>query len=354
MRHFLLALGLSVMLLPAAFAEDLLREDHPDSYVVKEGDSLWRIASMFLTDAWMWPEIWEVNPDIDNPHLIYPGDEIYLRYVDGQPRLAVRRGEDGQMASSQAVRQGNRDEFLEPRTRVNPLISAIPAIPLDSVSSLLTDDRIVDRDTLDDAPHVLAGKAGDRLVLGPGDEFYGRGDWDEGSSSYGIYRKGATYRDPETRDVLGYEARFIGLARALERNDDLITFDLQRVVEEVRIGDRLLATEQQRVNSMFIPHPPTEEVDGVVMAVLGGLTQVGRNDVVVINRGTINGVDVGTVLAVNKSGAEVRDRVNRERVKLPPESAGIVMVFRVFDRMSYALVLETTQPLRKLDMVVNP
>ena len=354
MKKFLLALGLA-LLLPLAHGEELLKEGHPDRYLVKEGDTLWEIASMFLTDAWMWPEIWHVNPNIENPHLIFPGDEILLSYVDGQPQLALRRGSssDASQRPMQSVRQGDRSEKLVPTVRVQPLVSAIPAIPLDFIVSMLKTGRIVEQDTLENAPYVLAGTA-DRLVFGPGDQFYARGNWQEGTRIYGIYREGNVYQDPETSEVLGFEARLVGLARAVERNGDVITFDLTRVLEEVRIEDRLLPTEQARVESTFYPKPPTKDVDGVIMTVLGGLTQVGRNDVVVINRGDIHGIQVGTVLQVYKSGNKIRDRITRERVQLPPEAAGILMVFRSFEKMAYALILETEEPLRVGDAISNP
>jgi hypothetical protein len=353
-------------------ADSLLREDHPDQYMVKDGDTLWGVASMFLKDPWHWPEIWHVNPSIDNPHLIYPGDEIALRYVGGDPQLSVKRGPGSRtykLKAPQNVRQGDRYEKLVPSVRISPLAGAIPAIPLDAVASLMSTGRIVEEDTLELAPSILAGRS-ERLIFGPGDQFYARGNWDEGTSVYGIYREGNVYLDPETEEILGFEAIEVGLAKATDRHGDVVTFVLTSVKEDVRIGDRLMPTAERRLESTFYPLPPTQQVEGVIMTVLGGVTQVGRNDVVVLNRGLNAGVDVGTVLAIAKKGAIVRDSEGipdedanlwqkmlggfSEDIQLPTERAGILMVFRAFDKMSYGLVLHTEEPLRVGDVVRNP
>ncbi len=358
MRKILLAIALSLVVIHGAIAAtSILRPGHPDNYKVKDGDTLWDIATMFLTDAWMWPEIWQVNPDIENPHLIFPGDVISLTYVAGQPQLTVARGQAARtvkLSPAQSVVTGDRNFKLKPRIREERLSSSIPAIPLDAISSLLTTGRIVDQHTLDDAPHILAGTA-DRLVFGPGDAFYARGDWPENKPSvFGIFREGEVYLDPETREVLGFEAREVGTATVEDRDEELYTMSLTSVKEDVRIGDRLLPTEQRRVESTFHPASPAKDIEGVIMTVLGGVTQVGRNDVVAVNRGLKNGLDVGNILAIYKRGVIVRDRVNRERVQLPSERAGILMIFRSFEKMSYGLVLETEEPLRVGDLVQNP
>ena len=251
------------------------------------------------------------------------------------------------------MRQGDRYEKMEPSVRIEPLTSAIPAIPLDAVSSLMTTGRIVEKDTLALVPRILVGRSA-RLIFGPGDQFYARGIWDEETSVYGIFREGNVYQDPETGEILGYEAIEVGLAKAVDRNGDLVTFMLSSVMEDVRLNDKLMPTEERRVESTFYPRPPREQVEGVIMTVLGGVTQVGRNDVVVINRGLDRGVEVGTVLAIAKKGAIVRDRVYGDVVELPTERAGILMILRSFEKMSYGLVLRATEPLRIGDVVRNP
>lgn len=334
----------------------LLKEGHPDEYTVKEGDTLWGIADMFLVDPWLWPEIWHVNPEIENPHLIYPGDEILLRYVGGDPKLTLRRGEAGRtykMKPDQKVRTGDRYEKVEPSVRIEPLTSAIPAIPLDAIASLMNSGRIVDEGYLDGAPYIIGGRT-DRLVFGAGDRIYARGSWDQDTSTYGVYREGNTYIDPDTGELLGYEALEVGTARAVDRDGDIVTFRLTGVNRDIRLGDYLLPTEERRVDSTFYPSAPEDQIDGLIMTVLGGVTQVGRNDVVVINRGENVGLEPGHVLAIDKRGATVKDRMTNEYVELPSERAGLLMVFRTFERLAYALVLRASEPLRIDDTVTNP
>lgn len=358
MRKFLLCLAIGLFMANAALAEgdSILRPGHPDRYIVKEGDTLWDIAGMFLSDAWMWPEIWHVNPEIKNPDLIYPGDTIILTYVGGKPQLSVQRGEAGRttkLSPGQPTYSGDRDVKVEPHVRSSPLSSAIPAIPLDAIAGLLHAGRIVQKDELENAPHILAGKE-DRLIFGPGDQFYARGDWKGDSTVYGVYRPGEVYQDPQTHEVLGYEAQEVGTASAERRDDDVIRFQLDSVNEDVRVGDRLLPTEERRVESTFFPSAPDTDVDGVIMTVLGGLTMVGRNDIVALNRGEKQGLKVGNVLAVYRTGNIVRDPIEGDRVRLPAERAGLLMVFRTFEKMSYGLILETKQPLKVGDIVRNP
>lgn len=364
MRKFLISLAISTILVTPVFAAvNILKPGHPDRYTVKQGDTLWGIASMFLTDAWLWPEIWQINPEIENPHLIFPGDELILSYLEGQPTLTLKRGDlerTVKLSPLELTDRSKRETIrLEPRIRVTSISSSIPAIPLDSISSLLTKARIVAEETLANAPYILAGRS-DRLIFGPGDDFYARGStWDGKTTVYGIYRQGSVYIDPETKEILGYEAIEVGLARVLEKHGDLYTFALTSVKEDVRIGDRLLPTEQSRVESTFYPSAPKNEVSGVIMNVLGGVTQVGRHAVVVINRGSNEGLRTGNILAINKRGKLIRDRFARQgfrrsRVQLPSERAGLLMVFRIFEKMSYALVLKTDGPLRVGDLVTNP
>ncbi len=192
------------------------------------------------------------------------------------------------------------------------------------------------------------------MIFGPGDELYARGDWDDNTTVYGIFREGNVYVDPETDEVLGFEATQVGAAQITSRTGHIVTLKLTQVNTDVRIGNRLMPTEERRVESMFYPKSPGEQVDGVIMTVLGGVTQVGRSSVVVVNRGEENGLTVGDVLAIYKRGNVARDRVLRERVRLPTERAGLLMIFRSFDKMAYVLVLQTEDPLRVGDVVRNP
>lgn len=335
-------------------ADELLRPDHPDRYMVKKGDTLWHIAALFLKQAWRWPQIWELNPDIENPHLIYPGDSLSLKFVDGQPRLDLRRGDEARTLVLTVNRTGGNDfEKLLPRVRTEPLVSSIPAISLEDVSSWFAQGRIVEKGTLANAPYILAGVS-ERLIFGPGDKFYGRGNWPDLTTVFGVFREGQIYRDIESREILGYEAQAVGMARMLSREGDLATFELLSVEEDVRVTDRLLPTEERKLQPTFYPKPPEQPIHGVVIAISKGLSMVGKNGAVVLNRGESQGLSAGTVLAVHKKGQVVRDRVKAERVELPSERVGLIMIYRSFMKMAYGIVLETNSPVRVGDEISQP
>lgn len=330
---------LSALLLSQAMAEEpQLRADYPEQYTVVKGDTLWDISNTFLSTPWYWPEIWHVNPQIANPHLIYPGDVIRLVYFDGKPRLTLDR---------------NRVVKLSPKTRVLEESEAIPSIPLDEINNFLSRSRIVTAEELERAPHVVSGEA-KRLVLGKGDRLYARGEFEGGVSVYGVYRRGETYIDPVTGELLGVQALDIGSGKMRALEDDIATLLMTRTTEEVRVGDRLLVEEERSIDSTFFPSAPDSDVDALIIAVEGGVSQVGKMDVVVINRGDREGLAVGNVLAVFKRGGQIKDRVKGDMVTLPDERAGLVMVFRTFEKLSLGLVLEAERPLAVKDLVRNP
>jgi hypothetical protein len=316
-----------------------LSEGAPETYTVKKGDTLWDISGRFLEKPWLWPELWDVNPQIDNPHLIYPGDELYLVYVDGKPRLRVRRG----------------DMKLSPTMRVSPLDLAIPAIPLDEIGAFLKRHRILGADELNDSAYVVAGSQG-HLISAPGDRVYGRGPFPDDERAYGIYRAGEAYRDPVSDELLGYQAQDIGSARLLSSNRDEVTeLEVTRVTEEVRVTDRLLPNEERILDATFYPRAPESEIeDGYMIAVDGGVTQIGPLDIVVLNRGERDGLTIGNVLAIYQSGELVFDEVARDNVRLPDVRAGLAMVFETGEKASYAVVLKASHPLKVGDKVKNP
>lgn len=330
---------LSALLLSQAMAEEpQLRADYPEQYTVVKGDTLWDISNTFLSTPWYWPEIWHVNPQIANPHLIYPGDVIRLVYFDGKPRLTLDR---------------NRVVKLSPKTRVLEESEAIPSIPLDEINNFLSRSRIVSAEDLERAPHVVSGEA-KRLVLGKGDRLYARGEFEGAVSVYGVYRRGETYIDPVTGELLGIQALDIGSGKMRALEDDIATLLMTRTTEEVRVGDRLLVEEERSIDSTFFPSAPDSDVEALIIAVEGGVSQVGKMDVVVINRGDREGLAVGNVLAVFKRGGQIKDRVKGDMVTLPDERAGLVMVFRTFEKLSLGLVLEAERPLAVKDLVRNP
>ena len=329
--------------------EPLLRADHPDAYTVKKGDTLWDISGRFLQKPWQWPELWRANPEVENPHLIFPGDTLRLVYNGTQPSLVVDRGD---ASRTYKASPSSGDYKMSPEIRATPLESSIPAINLEAIQGFLVQNRVVEPAVLDASPYVIQGDS-ERLVVGGGDRLYVRGALPE-SESYSFVRRGELYRDPVTNEVLGLEARYIGLGRVVATEADITTFFVTSSREEVQIGDRVLPTEERKVDSTFFPSAPSSQVDGQLIAVLGGVTQIGQYDVVVINRGERDGLVPGNVLAIYKRGALARDRIAKETVRLPSERAGILMVFRSFERLSYGLVLATERPLAVNDEVKNP
>jgi hypothetical protein len=342
---FFLAVALLLALtLPSAVqAQDSkasVRDDAPQTYVVKKGDTLWGISGMFLEEPWLWPEVWDVNPQIDNPHLIFPGDTLYLSFIDGRPRLSLTRG---------------RDVKLVPNMRVTSLDLAIPVIPLDQIGAFLKRHRILAADEINNSAYVVAGGQ-EHLITANGDIIFGRGNFPEGERAYGIYRGGDIYRDPLTLEILGYQATDIGNAQALSGlDDDVVELEITRVTEEVRISDRLLPLEERILDATFQPRAPSEEIeDGFMIAVDGGVSQIGTTDIVVLNKGAREGMEVGNVLAIYQAGQVVYDEVARNNVRLPDVRAGLAMIFEVAEKASYALVLKANRPLKVMDKVKNP
>ena len=325
-----------------AQAEVQLRDGHPQNYTVVRGDTLWDISGKFLSQPWKWPELWQANPQVENPHLIYPGDVLNLVYVDGQPRLVLGRG-----ASRGTIK-------LSPSVRSTPMAEAIPAIPLEKINSFLLSNRIVDSDSeFSQAPYVVAGNA-ERVVSGAGDRIYARGSFADGQPVYGLFRQGKAYTDPQTKEVLGINADDIGSGEVVAEEGDIATLVLRRTTQEVRIGDRLLPTEERAISSTFMPSPPSSGIDGLILDVPRGVTQVGQLDVVTLNKGRRDGLEEGNVLAIYKTGETVRDRITGESVKIPDERSGLLMVFRTYDKLSYGLVLNASRSLAVLDKVRNP
>jgi hypothetical protein len=344
MRKILLALFVIFIAKTALADEVTLKEGHPESYTVVKGDTLWGISDRFLNDSWLWPNIWYINQEIANPHLIFPGDVIGLMRVGSQTKITVlQRGEV------------SRTVKLTPSARIEPISSAIPAIPLDAVAPFITGSRIVEKQDLYDAPHAIAGQEG-RLISGSGSNMYFRGKFkkEDVAPAYGIYRKGKTYVDPDSGELLGYEAKEIGNGRTVDVNGDIITIGLTNTSQEVRSGDRLLSTEDRKVSSSFHPKAPDDEMTGRIVSVFGGVSQIGQFDIIVINRGERDGIKEGHVLAIYKELGIVVDRVTNEKVKLPTERGGLMMVFRTFEKLSYALVMKATLTLSVGDELRNP
>lgn len=327
-----------------------LAPGHPDSYVVKKGDTLWDISGKFLEKPWLWPEIWHNNPDIANPHLIYPGDTLRLVNIGGKTKLMVERGEAGNtMKMSPDCPAGK----LCPAVRVESLEPPIPAIPLDVIDPFLTGTRIVASGALEDAPYVLMGSQ-QHVVTGAGDLINARGEFDTAVPIYGIFRKGKVYTDDETGELLGVQAIDIGSARVKNAEGDIAQLSVLRSTQHVAINDRLLPNEERRIQSIFYPASPQADIKGSIIDVEGGVSQIGKMNVVVIDRGEREGLEIGNILAIYQRGETVKDTNINEWVKLPDERAGLLMVFNVFEKTSFGLVLQVDRPLTVGSVVRNP
>jgi hypothetical protein len=311
---------------------------------VQRGDTLWDIASMFLRDPWYWPEIWQINPQVANPHLIFPGDILSLAYLGGRPVIQLERG----------VASGVVDR-LSPRVRTLPLEDAISTIPYEALRSFLSKPTLLTKDQIEDAPYIFANREG--LMGSSGRDVYARGtDAGEGWV-YNVVHVGQELVDPDSDRVLGYEGIYVGQGR-VRRSGDPATIYLLDSTREALVGDHLLA-EETPTPFNFFPHTPASPIEGRIISVIDGVSLIGQYQVVAINRGQEHGLEPGHVLRAYQTGEVVHDESRRhglfaEKVRLPDEVAGTMMVFRTFDRMSYALVMEATDAIEVLDTIRSP
>lgn len=320
-----------------------LKPDAPQRYVVKKGDTLWGIAERYTEDAWKWPKIWYQNDQIADPHLIFPGDEIGLTMIGGETKVTVvKRG-----TASRTVK-------LTPTARIEPIESAIPTIPMDAVAPFITNNRIVNKADLNNAPYILSAGA-DRVISGAGEQVYAKGKFPAGvANAYGIFRASTLYRDPVTKEVLGLEAKEIGLGNVANQTGDILKLDLISTSQQVREGDRLLTTENRRLVTRFQPKAPDDFVQGLIINVPDGVTQIGQYSMIVINLGMRDGVTEGAMLDIMKKGDIIRDKIANKKVQLPSEKGGQLMVFRSYEKLSYAIVLKATDALKVGDQVRSP
>lgn len=333
----------------------------PDRYTVVKGDTLWGIAGRYLQDPWRWPEIWQANKQIANPHLIYPGDQIILCHIHGQAVMAL---DDGGGCASVAARMNApassssdsamRDVRKQPQIRSEHLEVAVPTIPLQLIRAYLNDSRVVSYDTLKNAPHVIGADEG-HIVTGAGDEIYARGDFTGPSNDYGIYRSGQVYLDPETGEVLGYEATSIGNGKVtgLERGVATIKV-INTQDQDVRTLDKLLPKEERMVTAVFEPRAPRGVKPGRIVRIFDTIDTAATNNIIVINRGERDGVRQGDTFSTYEHSRLIRDQANDDVVRLPTKTNGLAMVFRTFDRVSYAIILRASNVIRLGDDLRSP
>lgn len=330
-----------------------VRSDAPNVYVVKKGDTLWHISKQYLRDAWRWPEIWASNPQVKNPHLIYPKDRLLLCKIAGRSVVGIDAG-DGCTGIIRRMGADSNEGRLSPRIRVEPLDVAVSAIPLSEIRAFLTRSRVIDYNTMTTAPYVLAAKGG-RVVTAQGDVVYVRGALLQVGDSYGIYREGERYEDPDSKKTLGYEMRQVALGTVIDSNNDVASIRLtESFGQEVRDGDRVLPEEPKSLPPIFYPTNSQGVAPSRLIRVMDSIETAAINSVITINRGAQDGAKVGQVFAVYRRGEVVRDPKLKDLVRMPSERAGMAMVFRTFDQISYAYVLEADTPLKVGDELRPP
>tara|TARA_R110000782_G_scaffold250847_2_gene338264 strand:- start:3008 stop:4216 length:1209 start_codon:yes stop_codon:yes gene_type:complete len=398
LNKILISCAILLLTISVRADELTINPDHPESYTVVKGDTLWSISARFLQQPWRWPEIWGVNPQIDNPHLIYPGDIVSLAYQDGQPVLNLQRG-TGQVVSGRNVK-------LSPTIRSTENDEAIPTIPIDAIQQLLERPIVLDENEIDQWPYVVSSYD-EHLIATTGNTIYVRGIPENSDVvRYSIYRKGKPYVNPKKNEkdkdeILGYEAIYVGDA-TIKKNGDPASAIITVVDREVLKGDRLLPQTDEEISSEFIPRSPSSDMEGNILSVVDGVSQIGQYQIVVLNLGEEQGIEAGNVLGIYQSGYVVQDKIGpnvqkseaqkaaelkditengtvisklaygvgqgieafnetfptianiqdkTEDVTLPEEYVGVVMVFKTFSKVSYALVMETQGPVHVLDAV---
>lgn len=380
MNKYIIAPLLFCCLIASAWADTVqLREDRPDRYVVVKGDTLWDISAKFLKDPWMWPHVWKMNREqIRNPHLIYPGDVIVLDLSGGVPQLRLL---------PETVK-------LEPGVRVEELAKkAIPTIAPSVIAPFLSQPLVVEEDTLKESPKVLAA-LDNRALIDVGINFYADKIVSDDGNSWQAYRPGRQLTDPDSKEVLGTEAIYLGDAKIIKHGNPA-TLQITRIKQHVEVNDRLIKPSDSALNS-FVPHAPDSAINGRIISIYDGMGETGRNSIVAINRGAADGLEEGHVLAIYRDGAKLPPEkqagvqkegyVNLERnedgslkrdeegkvqvrlgtrrsdgtteepsdIKLPDERLGLLMVFRTFERVSYALIMQAERPVKVPDIVVTP
>lgn len=333
----------------------------PDQHTVVRGDTLWDISGRFLQNPWCWPQVWGMNREqIRDPHWIYPGQVVYLDRAVGRLRLGSPVG------ANNADSGGMPTQRLSPQIRTEALArDAVPAIPASVIEPFLSQPLIVREDELQGAPRIVAAQE-DRVMLGKDDVAFALGDL-QGKNTFQVFRPGVPLRDPGTGAVLGYEAAFLGTVK-LERSgrapDEAHTLRVVSLKQEMGVGDRMLPVPPTPLLN-YVPHPPTQAVDARIVSVYGGVSQAGQNQIVSINRGQKDGLELGHVLELYRYGGAVADRTEKVRsgwfgaakhpmVRLPDHRYGNLFVFRVFDNVSYGLVMEVTDSVQIGDVARSP
>ncbi|MBW8192779.1 LysM peptidoglycan-binding domain-containing protein [Neiella marina] len=351
------ALLLALLLAPIALATELqVRDDYPEVYVVKKGDTLWDISELFLATPWLWPQLWQANPQVDNPHLIYPGDHLYLNFINGKPVLTKKK----------RIK-------LSPTVRNVPHDQAIPALPLADVRSYLKREQVVNQKQLEKLPTVLGTSDGNKRGYAS-QLWYAEGKLAD-ARQYGIYRVLDPFRRPGTHEALGIRLALVGIAHASPaEGENMIALEIETSLQEIKQGDRLLPLyPAENFAAVFQPAFPEQEIEGNIIATHSGADYFVAHEIVVIDRGTEDGLAAGHLLNVIQTGKVIVDGdsspvyledtssydklegavINVGKTKLPDEIRGHLMVFRTFDKVSYAMIMVADRQLQRFDKVVS-
>ncbi|WP_374421980.1 LysM peptidoglycan-binding domain-containing protein [Chromobacterium sp.] len=341
MRKSIISLALAIGLAAPAFSAGLkLKPDAPGTYTVVRGDTLWSISGRYLSSPWKWPQLWRMNQsDIKNPHWIYPGDVLALDYVDGQPRLSLARG-------------AQREVKLSPQARIETQDLAVASIPASAIEPFLKRPLVVDMAQFMQAPKLIAGPE-ERISVTTGDRVYATGITEAGT--WQAYRLGKPLLDPDSKQVLGIEATYSGDLVADKAQGEVQTLKVRNTSEEIMVGDRLMRAPRQNFNN-YAPHPASAQMSGKVVSIYNGVDGAAQYSTIVLNLGSAQGVENGHVFGLFKKGRplEIKDEQGKRTVALPAERAGNAFVYRVFDKVSYALVLDSTGPIYVGDGVASP
>lgn len=325
-----------------------LRHDSPDRHVVVPGDTLWHIASRFLQDPWRWPEIWGFNREqVKNPHKIYPGDVILLEDTPDGKRLRIA----GEKETVKLAAHSLSTTKLSPTIRAQQSgLAAIPSIPAAAIEPFLSQPIVIEKDGLEYAPYIL-GSSDNRVILSSGNTVYARNVSKQEGSAWQIFRPGHALRNPDNDgEILGYEATYLGNAK-ITNFADISTITITRSVEEILKGDRLVPSAGIIFNN-YAPHAPEIPINGRIISVYGGVSELGQGSIVALNKGLNDGLEMGHVLAVYRRS--YAKSLKGEKVQLPDERTGLVFVFRVFKRIAYALVMQSTQSIQVSDAIKTP
>lgn len=317
-----------------------LAPDAPDRHIVVKGDTLWGISSKFLKDPYRWPEIWHLNEaQVHNPHLIYPGQVVILDRNGGDPRLKL-----GTMYKA------------EPRAYASSDLDAIPAIPQNVIEPFLSQPLVIEEGELTTGPRVAAVED-NRVIAGQGNKIYASGIEKPAAALWNAYRPGTVFKDPDTDEVLGYEAIYLGDARLTReaKEDEATTLEVTKAKLEIGRGDSLkVANKPEFMN--YVPRAPKTEIKGKIVSIYGGVGEAGKYSIVTISRGKRDGIEQGHVLAIYRTGENVTNNFEdgKQSIRLPDERFGLLFVFRVFERVSYALIMESSRPVYPKDTVQTP